>query len=76
MLNKNLNKHLKNHKNKDKQKPYGPTNTYRKFVIVIKGGRVPFTTVTEESREYNKQYATFTEATYECCQFFSKRKNG
>ena len=47
MLNKNLKKYLKNHKNKYKQKPYGPTDTYRKFVIVIKEGRVPYTTITK-----------------------------
>ena len=74
MLNKNLNRHLKNHKNKDKQKPYGPTNTYRKFVTIIKVGRVPYVTVTEATRVYNRKYATITEGTHVCCQKISKRK--
>ena len=74
MLNKNLNKHLKNHKNKDKQKHYGPIDTYRKFAIAIKAGRIPFTTVTEATRKYNRQYTIVSKATRESCQNFSERK--
>ena len=74
MLNKNLNMHLKNHKNKDKQKPYGLIDTYRKFTTVIKTGRIPFTTITEATHEYNRKYATVTKETHECYQKISKRK--
>ena len=68
MLNKNLNKHMKNHKNKDKQKPYRPTDTYRKSVNVIKAGRVPYATVTKATRVYTGKYATIAEANHVCCQ--------
>ena len=46
--------HLKNHKNKGKQKPYGLTDTYRESVLVIKAGHVPYTTVTKVTHVYNR----------------------
>ena len=74
MLNKNLNMHLKYHKNKDKQKPYGLIDPYKKFTTVIKARCVPFTIVTEATLEYNRKCMTITEETRKCCQNFSKRK--
>ena len=65
---------MRNHKNKDKKKPYRPTKTYKKSMTVIKAGRVPYATVTKASHIYNSKYVIVTEATCVCYQKFSKMK--
>ena len=70
----NLHKHMNNHKNEEMQKPYGLIDTYKKFVTVIKAGRVPFAIVIEVTHEYNRKYATVTKETHKHCQNFSNRK--
>ena len=58
-----LYKHLRNHKNKDKKEPYGLTDTYRIYMIVIKAGHIPYVAIIKATRVYNMQYVTVTEAT-------------